>query len=174
MVSYADLSNLEGAAPPPPSPGSRRDEAEEEDSDEPMLQSCGQIGASTLAKLQSELGHGPMRFAPAQPERSIDEQIQALNASERACFDTIKSKWQARRHEARHSSSKTNNNDSSSQHSYFTDEMYLRFCRCSPGGKPFKDKTAWKTMKKFSKRYLQLTTDSLETALRSEVRACKA
>jgi hypothetical protein len=135
--------------PPPPSTTSR--EADEEE--EPLLQSCGQINASTLAKLQNELGNGPMRFAPAQPgERTIDEQIQTLNALERACFDAIKTKWQER-----------NPNNT------FSDEMYLRFCRCSPGPHPFKDKSAWKTMKKFSKRYLQLTTDSLETTLRSKV-----
>jgi hypothetical protein len=151
---------MEGASPPTPSPSRRKEENDEEE-DEPLLllQSCGQISASTLAKLCSELGNGPMRFAPTKPERSIDEQIQALNATERACFNAIRTKWQERH--AHHS-----NNDSH----LFSDEMYLRFCRCSPGGKPFKDKAAWKTMKKFSKRYLQLTTDSLEPALRSKVR----
>jgi len=102
--------------------------------------------------LQSELGPGPMRFAPDPSERSIAEQIAALTAPEKACLDAIKVKW-----EKEHMDKP------------FSDLMYLRFARCSPGRKKFQQDASWKVMKKFDHRYLSLTAEAMEDQLLSKV-----
>ena len=107
-----------------------------------------------LISLEKELGPGPMRFAPIQ-ERTIEEQIRALSPSERKCFDALKSKWEKKM----------------SNQPPFTDEMYLRFARCSPGTQKFNDKASWKVMKKFDQRYIHLTAEGLEKQLLSKVRS---
>ncbi|GAX22111.1 hypothetical protein FisN_6Hh359 [Fistulifera solaris] len=94
---------------------------------------------------RKELGDGPMRFAPTG-ERSIAEQIAALTEAEKKCFDNLKEKWE-----------KT--------YEPFSDEMYLRFARCSPGKEKFNEKTAFKVMKSFPRRYLELNAIDLEKQL---------
>ena len=99
--------------------------------------------------LSKKLGEGPMRFSPIG-ERSIEEQIAALTPEEKECFDTLKTKWERK-----------------ITHSY-SDEMILRFARCSPGVKKFNDKAAMKVMLKFNPGYLELTAAVMEKQLLSK------
>lgn len=101
--------------------------------------------------LEAELGPGPMRFAPSPDERSVDEQLASLTDHERECVDTLKSKWEAAHPDLP-----------------FSDAMYLRFARCSPGQKKFNTKASWKVMKAFDHRYLSLTAETLEGQLLSQ------
>lgn len=93
---------------------------------------------------------GTQRFAP-KGERTIEEQIDALTKEERECFESLKSRW-LEYAEFR-----------------FDDEMILRFARCSPGKKKFNEKASWKVMKRFDKRYLDLTASKLEGQLLTQV-----
>ncbi len=104
--------------------------------------------------LEAELGPGPMRFAPAFDERSFDDQMASLTVQEKECIRALKAKWEA------------NHPDFP-----FSDAMYLRFARCSPGRKKFNLNASWKVMKKFDHRYLSLTAESLEEQLLSQVSA---
>lgn len=108
-----------------------------------------------LADAHKILGNGPMRFALIG-ERSVKEQVDALNPTERECFDTLKKIW-----EEKHPDSP------------FADEMYLRFARCSPGAKKFNEKAAFKVMQKFDKRFLSLVAAGLGIQLMSKVSALK-
>jgi hypothetical protein len=99
---------------------------------------------------RKDVGDGPMRFAPIG-ERSTEEQIAALTTSEKECFDNLKTKWEKE------------------VNAPFTDEMYLRFARCSPGKDKFNEKASWKVMKKFKRRYLALSADDLEDQLSTKV-----
>jgi hypothetical protein len=102
------------------------------------------------AALKKKLGDGPVRFAPVG-ERTIDEQIAALASGEKECFDNLKAKWEKQKDSAPYS-----------------DEMILRFARCSPGSKKFNEKTAWKVMNKYDPRYLELTAAGMEDQLLSK------
>lgn len=104
-----------------------------------------------VADAHKALGDGPMRYALIA-ERSIATQIAVLDPIERECFDNIKKTWEDK------------NPDSP-----FSDEMYLRFARCSPGKKKFNEKTALRVMKNFDKRYLSLTAVELEKQLVTKV-----
>jgi hypothetical protein len=106
-----------------------------------------------LADAHKTLGNGPMRFALIG-ERSVKEQVDALDATERGCFDTLKKNW-----EEKHPDSP------------FADEIYLRFARCSPGAKKFNEKSAFKVMQKFDKRFLSLVAAGLGIQLMSKVGA---
>jgi hypothetical protein len=99
---------------------------------------------------RKDVGDGPMRFAPAG-ERSTAEQIAALTIPEKGCFYHLKTKWE---------------NEGNAP---FTDEMYLRFARCSPGKDKFIEKASWKVMKKFHRRYIALNADDLEDQLCTKV-----
>lgn len=103
------------------------------------------------SEARKTLGEGPKRFALIG-ERSIEEQIEALDLNERECFDTLKKKWEEKYPDAP-----------------FTDEMYLRFARCSPGAKKFSKKSSFKAMKKFDKRYLSLTAAGMKRQLMTKV-----
>lgn len=107
-----------------------------------------------LKALQAELGDGPMRFAP-HGERTLQEQLDELGGDELKCFQTLKEKWHA-----------------SHPDQPLSDEMCLRFARCSPGVKKFNSKASAKVMKKFDRRYLTLTAASMEDQLLSMVRIC--
>ncbi|KAL7569205.1 hypothetical protein ACA910_016763 [Epithemia clementina (nom. ined.)] len=96
------------------------------------------------------LGPGPNRFA-AEGERPISEQIASLSADERQCFDNLRIRWKALHPDRPYS-----------------DEMYLRFARCSPGKTKFNEKTAWRVMNRFDRRYLVLTASRLESQLLSK------
>ena len=102
--------------------------------------------------LEAELGPGPLRFGPSSDERSLEEQLTSLTVQEKECFDTLKSKWEAAHPDLP-----------------FSDAMYLRFARCSPGLKKFNVKASWKVMKSFDQRYLSLTAETLEEQLLSQV-----
>ena len=102
--------------------------------------------------LEAELGPGPMRFAPSSDERSLEQQLASLTAREKECVDTLRSKWEAVHPDLP-----------------FSDAMYLRFARCSPGQKKFNVKASWKVMKAFDHRYLSLTAETLENQLLSQV-----
>jgi hypothetical protein len=102
--------------------------------------------------LEKELGPGPMRFTP-KGERSVQEQIEALDEAEKKCFDYLNEKWGKKYPKLP-----------------FSDEMLLRFARCSPGSKKFNEKESWKVMKKFDRRFLNLTAEGLESQLLSKVR----
>lgn len=104
-----------------------------------------------LNTLEKELGPGPMRFAHRN-ERSIADQIASLNEAEKKCFDDLKAKWEK------------NHPDKP-----FSDEMYLRFARCSPGKKKFNKDASWKVMKKFDNKYLTLKAEAMEAQLLSKV-----
>ena len=93
------------------------------------------------------LGDGPMRFAPTD-ERTTAEQIAALSGEEKACFDELKERW----------------NKKDRGHKY-SDAMILRFARCSPGPKKFAVEPAFKVMKSFNPRYLELSAEKLEAQL---------
>jgi hypothetical protein len=97
------------------------------------------------------LGSGPKRFALIG-EWPIELQIEALDPNERECFDSLKGKWEERYPD-----------------SPFSDEMYLRFARCSPGAKTFNKKSSFKAMKKFDKRYLSLTAAGMKRQLMTKV-----
>ena len=100
---------------------------------------------------RKELGDGPMRFAPTE-ERSIPEQMAALTPAEKQCVDNLKANWE------------TNNKNEP-----FSDEMYLRFARCSPGKEKFNEKAAFKVMKNFPRRHLELNATELEQQLATKV-----
>ena len=101
-------------------------------------------------KAQKELGDGPMRFAPID-EKTTAEQIAALSEEEKACFDELKERW----------------NKKDRGHKY-SDAMILRFARCSPGPKKFAVEPAFKVMKNFNPRYLELHAEKLEDQLLSK------
>ena len=84
----------------------------------------------TMTKL-SDLGDGAKRFAP-QNERSLEEQIAALNEGERKCFDTPKTEWKSYVESA-----KKGKEDLPS----FDDGMILRFATNSPGKTKFNPST---------------------------------
>ena len=94
-----------------------------------------------------KLGAGPLRFAPTD-EKTIAEQIAALSEEEKACFDELKERW----------------NKKDRGHKY-SDAMILRFARCSPGPKKFAVEPAFKVMKNFNPRYLELDAEKLEAQL---------
>jgi hypothetical protein len=98
-------------------------------------------------KIRKALGPGPMRFAPEIKERTIRAQLNDLTPEQRDCFNTLKTKWEQRRPEEP-----------------FSDEMILRFARCSPT-KPFDSNSAWKVMKKYSRRYERLNSHKMERQL---------
>lgn len=91
------------------------------------------------------LAEGPLRFAPKN-ERTTQEQLDSLTESEKECFTNLKTKWEEK-------------NDA------FSDELYLRFARCSPGKEKFNEKASWKVMKKFDKHYLDVKAADLEKQL---------
>lgn len=98
----------------------------------------------------TDLGPGPMRFSH-EKERSTQEQIDSLTADEKACFDGLKSKWEKAYPDKK-----------------FSDAMYLRFARCSPGKKKFSKSASYNVMKKFDQRYLELTAAKLEDQLQTK------
>ena len=89
---------------------------------------------------------GPERFALPPNERSIDEQMASLSSEERKCFDTLKEKWYKEYAKERAD--------------LLEDAMILRFACNLPGKAKFNVKTAWKVMKRFNTRYLDLTLSS--------------
>jgi hypothetical protein len=101
--------------------------------------------------LEKELGPGPMRFS-TKGERPLAEQMASLSESERDCFTQLKEKWK-KEHPGK---------------LFFSDAMYLRFARCSPGTKKFNMKASYKVMKKFDHRYLTLNASSMESQLLSK------
>jgi len=115
------------------------------------------VAAGTSMRERAVVGHenehkkalrdGHMRFAPTD-ERSFEEQLASLSPIERECFDNLKARWEKK-----------------DRGFAFSDAMYLRFARCSPGAAKFNEKTAWKVMKKFDSRYISLTAAEQETQL---------
>jgi len=98
------------------------------------------------------LDEGPLRFAP-KGERSTREQIDALTKRERACFDALRTKWEE-------PSKKGKNGEA------FSDELYLRFARCSPGREKFNESASLKVMAKFDReRYASVNAVALERQL---------
>mmetsp|Transcript_9104 Transcript_9104/g.16531 ORF Transcript_9104/g.16531 Transcript_9104/m.16531 type:complete len:343 (+) Transcript_9104:257-1285(+) len=105
--------------------------------------------ALTVADLEGILGSGPSRFAPRNDrERSISEQVASLTRKEKKCLENLKQRWETRNPDLP-----------------FSDSMYLRFARTSPGGKKFNEKASWEVMKKFDHHYLSLTAEVLEPQL---------
>lgn len=94
---------------------------------------------------------GPQRFAPSKEERTIQEQLANLTKEEKECFDYLKQKW-----------------DKKHPGEPFTDEMILRFAYCSPGTTKFNQKTSWKVMKKFDRKFLGLKASDIEDQLLSK------
>lgn len=85
-------------------------------------------------------------------ERTVARQLASLSLSQRSCVDALKAKWE-----------KQNAPDH-----WFSDEMYLRFARCSPGD-PYNFMSAWKVMKRFDWRYMKLSMLKLETTVLTKV-----
>lgn len=96
------------------------------------------------------LGPGPLRFA-AKGERSIGDQIASLSTDQKQCFDNLKTRWKERYPDKP-----------------LSDEMILRFARCSPGRNKFNERSAWNVMQRFDRRYLVLTASRLEPQLLSK------
>lgn len=94
---------------------------------------------------------GQERFAPSKEERTIQEQIAGLSKEEKECFDNLKAKWADKYPDLG-----------------LDDAMILRFAYCSPGAKKFNEKTAWKVMKNFDRRFLNLKAVDLEEQLLSK------
>lgn len=94
---------------------------------------------------------GPERFAPSKEERTIEEQIAGLSEEEKECFDNLKGKWAEKYPDQS-----------------FDDKMVLRFAYCSPGAKKFNEKSAWKVMKNFDRRFLSLNAVDMEEQLMSK------
>jgi hypothetical protein len=103
-----------------------------------------------LVEMREVLSEGPMRFAPALPERSIEEQLLSLSDKERECFEALSDAWDAR---------------------YplegLSDELVLRYARNSPGTERFDKKSAWKGMALLHKhasvvKQLSLTVANME------------
>jgi hypothetical protein len=109
------------------------------------------FSGAALKALESELGPGPMRFAP-HGERTAQDQIDSLVGDDLKCFEALKKKWQKEYPDKP-----------------YTDSMILRFARCSPGEKKFNAKSSYKVMKNFDRRYLTLTAEALEDQLLSKV-----
>lgn len=112
-----------------------------------------------IAALEKELGPGPMRFSH-KGERSFEEQLGSLSAEEKECYDNLKEKWNKLIEE--------NKADGKTPVHSYSDEMLLRFARCSPGRKKFVEEASMKVMKKFDPRYLTLTAEGLEKQLLSK------
>jgi hypothetical protein len=101
----------------------------------------------------NELGDGPKRFALTK-ERPLAEQLADLTPEQKACFEKLKADWSA----------KNNKNDAPP----FSDAMILRFARNSPGRTKFNARTAFKVMKRFDQRYLELTAEGLAAQLQTK------
>ena len=99
---------------------------------------------------QSESQTGPMRFELIN-ERTTSEQIETLNDQQRKCFENIKARWENAHPQAP-----------------FSDDMYLRFARCSPGKPKFNADAAYSVMENFDQRHLLLTAEQLEVQLRTK------
>ncbi|CAJ1950241.1 unnamed protein product [Cylindrotheca closterium] len=112
-----------------------------------------------LITLEKELGPGPMRFAPKE-ERSFQAQMESLSPTEKQCFHNLKEKWNKHIEENKEK-------EKTPTHSY-SDEMILRFARCSPGRNKFEETASWKVMKKFDPRFLTLTAEEIEKQLLSK------
>ena len=107
-------------------------------------------------KMKKDLGGdettGPMRFAPSKEERTIEEQMNALTDDQKECITKLKSTWEK--------------DGKTKQQEPFSDEMYLRFARNSPGSYKFNYKTAYKVMKKYNRtKYEHMKATDLEHQL---------
>lgn len=92
----------------------------------------------------------PERFAPPAGERTVQEQIDDLSPEEFECFENLKRKWRRKYPK---------------EADLFDDEMILRFAACSPGPEEFNEAAAWKVMKNYDERFLNLTATCLEEQL---------
>mmetsp|Transcript_6759 Transcript_6759/g.20047 ORF Transcript_6759/g.20047 Transcript_6759/m.20047 type:complete len:686 (-) Transcript_6759:1082-3139(-) len=111
------------------------------------------------------LDDGALRFAP-RGERPVAAQLQSLTQHERECFDELRRRWSAHRHHHHHRRHREGETDSNSFD--LSDDMILRFGRCSPGlSGPFDVESAFKVMKSYDRRYLDLTVGDVEDHLRT-------
>lgn len=85
---------------------------------------------SNLVAMKEKLGEGPMRFAPEKVERTLEQQLDDLRDEERACFDAIMDRW-----------------DAKFPAETVPDDLVLRYARNSPGV-PYNAKASWNIMKK--------------------------
>ena len=84
-------------------------------------------------------------------ELPIDKQLASLTPEELDVVNTLKQKWESQpQPQVPH---------------HFSDQMYLRFARCSPGPTKFNVKTAWEVMKRYDVRYSNLRVEVLEAQL---------
>lgn len=114
--------------------------------------SCYGEHEETSRDLQQHQLLGLQRFAYGGCQRPLEDQRAGLSVAQRKCVDNLKTRW-----------------ENKNPNVPFSDEMYLRFSRCSPGPKPFNEKTAWRTMKNFDHRFLSLTAEGMEDQLMSKV-----
>jgi hypothetical protein len=90
----------------------------------------------------------PSRFlVNPDHDRTYEEQMAALSIDDRNVVVALKSSWLK------------------SGRPPFPNSWYLRFARCSPG-RPFTFSTAFKSMKAFDQRYMNLTIRTMEDQLR--------
>lgn len=98
--------------------------------------------------------HQSDRLRPSLPQphrpRYFEEQLSILPSPYRITISTLKRNWEQ------------------GGHGGFPDEWYLRFAKCSPGT-PYDYKSAWKVMKNFDRRYLNLEIESMEIFLKSKI-----
>lgn len=103
-----------------------------------------------LERVSSILGEGPYRFAPPEPERKLQQQLDSLSVEEKECVDALIDKWDAN-HPA----------------DPLPDELVLRSARNSH--EPFHKKQAWNAMKVIQRPktmgYLSLSAVKMEKQL---------
>jgi len=105
-----------------------------------------------LEQVNNILGDGPSRFAPPEPERKIQEQLDSLAIDEKECVDALIDKW-----------------DENYPADPLPDDMVLRCARNS--NDPFHKTQAWKAMKGLQRTntagFLSLTATKMEKQLKT-------
>jgi hypothetical protein len=101
-------------------------------------------------------GQTSLLTSVVQNEKTFAKQIVVLPMAHRGYYNALNSKLELR---------------SGGEAESFPDKLYLRFAMCGP--EPFDFKSAWTIMKRFDRRYLNLSITSTENQLRTKVRLCK-
>lgn len=115
-----------------------------------------------IKRIRAELGPGPARFLPTQPERSIQEQLSSLSLEDRDCLDILKAKWLKRGLELRN----RKNGQKSMMPLNLSDAWFLRIARNNTGDDgQFNVQQSWAALKKLNARYLTFKVDDLEDQL---------
>lgn len=96
-------------------------------------------------------GQTSLLTSVVQNEKTFAKQIVVLPMAHRGYYNALNSKLELR---------------SGGEAESFPDKLYLRFAMCGP--EPFDFKSAWTIMKRFDRRYLNLSITSTENQLRTK------